>query len=166
MQDHFKRFFVLCYSEMIFSILIEMLMPKAIEIEIAFFHSLGNPKGHTLDYFFYASHIRHNFLPYKLIPISMSYLKYFLSHHENSTSVFNYWDDFRTFTSILFSNLNVTWDRPVFVWKEKIRTIFKTNSILTWISNWLGVYANDGGSAVSQQHQTFKAVTDGKLNWP
>ena len=28
-------------------------------------------KGRTLDYFFYASHIRHNF-PYKLIPISMS----------------------------------------------------------------------------------------------
>ena len=44
---------------------------KAIEMEIEFFHSLGNPKGRTLDYFFYASHIRHNF-PYKLIPISMS----------------------------------------------------------------------------------------------
>ena len=34
------------------------------EIEIAFFfHSLGNPKGLTLDHFFYASHTRHNF-PY------------------------------------------------------------------------------------------------------
>ena len=44
---------------------------KAIEIEIAFFHSLGNPKGHTLDHFFYASHTRQNF-PYKLIPILMS----------------------------------------------------------------------------------------------
>ena len=44
---------------------------KAIEIEIAFFHPLGNPKGRTLDYFFYAAHIRHN-VPYKLIPISMS----------------------------------------------------------------------------------------------
>ena len=74
MQDHFKQFFVLCSSEMIFSFLIEILMLKAIEIEIAFFHSLGNPKGRTLDYNFYASHIRHNF-PYKLIPISMSYLK-------------------------------------------------------------------------------------------
>ena len=92
---------------MIFSFLIEMLMLKAIEIEIAFFHSLANPKGRTLDYFFHASHIRHNF-PYKLIPISMSYLKYFLSYQENSTSAFNYWDNFRTFTSILFSNLNVT----------------------------------------------------------
>ena len=34
------------------------------EIEIAFFfHSLGNPKGRTLDHFFYVSHTRHNF-PY------------------------------------------------------------------------------------------------------
>ena len=41
------------------------------EIEIAFFYPLGNPKGRTLDHFFYALHIRHNF-PYKLIPISMS----------------------------------------------------------------------------------------------
>ena len=41
-----------------------MSRQKAIEIEIAFFHSLGNPKGRTLDHFFYASHIRHNF-PYK-----------------------------------------------------------------------------------------------------
>ena len=62
-------------------ILIEILMLQAIEIEIAFFHSLGNPKGHTLDYFFHASHIRHKFL-YKLIPISMSYLKYFLSYQQ------------------------------------------------------------------------------------
>ena len=30
------------------------------------FHSFGNPKSRTLDHFFYASHIRHNF-PYKLI---------------------------------------------------------------------------------------------------
>ena len=52
----------------IFSFLIRQ---KAIEIEIAFFNFLGNPKGHTLDNFFYASHIRHNF-PYKQIPISMS----------------------------------------------------------------------------------------------
>ena len=47
-----------------------MSRQKALEIKIAFFHSLGNPKGRTLDHFFYASHIRHNF-PYKLIPISM-----------------------------------------------------------------------------------------------
>ena len=30
-------------------------------MEITFFHSLGNPKGRTLDHFFRASHIRHNF---------------------------------------------------------------------------------------------------------
>ena len=48
-----------------------MLMLKAIEIEIAFFHSLGDPKGRTLDYFIYALQIRHNF-PNKLTPISMS----------------------------------------------------------------------------------------------
>ena len=39
------------------------------EIEIVFFHSLGNPKGRKLDHFFYASHIRHHF-PYKQIQIS------------------------------------------------------------------------------------------------
>ena len=61
---------------MIFPFLIKKSRLKAIEIEIALFHSLGNPKGRTLDYFFYASHILHNFL-YKLIPILMSYLKYF-----------------------------------------------------------------------------------------
>ena len=58
------------------SFLIKKSKLKAIEIEVAVFHSLGNPKGRTLDYFFYASYIRHNF-PYKLIPMSMSYLKYF-----------------------------------------------------------------------------------------
>ena len=69
MQDHFKQFFALCSSEMIFSFLIEILMLKAIEIEIAFFHSLGNPEGRTLDYFFYASHIRHN-VPYNQLKLS------------------------------------------------------------------------------------------------
>ena len=71
MQDYFKRFFVLHSSEVIFSFPVKMSMLKAIEIEIAFFSFRLNPKGRTLDYFFYASHIRHNF-PYKLIPISMS----------------------------------------------------------------------------------------------
>ena len=71
MQDYFKRFFVLHSSEIIFSFLIKKSRLKVIEIETAFFHSLGNPKGCMLDYFFYASHIRHNFLC-KLIPISMS----------------------------------------------------------------------------------------------
>ena len=30
-------------------------------------------------------------------------------------------------------------------------------------SNWLGVYTNEGGNPVRQQHQTLKTVTDGKL---
>ena len=71
MQYYFKRFFVLHSSKVIFSFLIKKSKQKAIEIETAFSHSLGNPKGRTLYHFFYASHIRHNF-PYKLIPISMS----------------------------------------------------------------------------------------------
>ena len=74
MQDYFKRFFVLYSSEVVFSFLIKMSVPKAIEIEASFFHSLGNPKGCAFDYLFYASHIRHNF-PYKLIPLSMSQMK-------------------------------------------------------------------------------------------
>ena len=76
MQDCFKRIFVLCSLEMIFLFQIKKSRLKAIEIETVFFHSHGNPKGRTLDYFFYALHIRHNF-PYNLIPVSMSYLKYF-----------------------------------------------------------------------------------------
>ena len=71
MQYYFKRLFVLHSSEVIFSFLIKKSRQKAIEIETAFFPSLWNPKRLTLDHFFYASHIRHNF-PYKLIPISMS----------------------------------------------------------------------------------------------
>ena len=71
MQYYFKRFFVLHSSKAIFSFLIKKLRQKAIETEIAFFHSLGNPKGRIIDHFFYASHIRHNF-PDKLVPISMS----------------------------------------------------------------------------------------------
>ena len=54
-----------------------MLMLKAIAIKIAFFHSLGNPKGRTLDYFFYVSHIRHNF-PYKTATYLDELLKIFL----------------------------------------------------------------------------------------
>ena len=75
-QDYFKQFFVLHSLEVIFSFLIKMSMLKAIETEIAFFHSLGNPKGGMLKYLFYVSDIRHN-VPYKLIPISMSELEYF-----------------------------------------------------------------------------------------
>ena len=64
MQYYFKLVFVLHSSKVIFSFLIKKSRQKATEIEIASFHSLGNPKGHTLDHSFYASHIRHNF-PYK-----------------------------------------------------------------------------------------------------
>ena len=71
MQYYFKRFSVLHSSEVMFSFLIKRSRQKALEIETAFFHSLGNPKGRTLDHFFYASHIHHNF-PCKLIPISMT----------------------------------------------------------------------------------------------
>ena len=71
MQYYFKRFFVLHSSEVIFSLLIKMSRQQAIEIETAFFHFLGNTKGRTLDHFFHASHIRHNF-PYKLKPTPMS----------------------------------------------------------------------------------------------
>ena len=70
MQYYFKRFFVLNSSKVIFSFLIKKSRQKALEIEIAFFRSLGNPKDRTLDHFFYASHVRHNF-PYKLIPMAM-----------------------------------------------------------------------------------------------
>ena len=63
-QDYFKRFFVWRSSEVIFSFLIEKSRQNAIEIETAFFHPLGDRKGRTLDYFFYASHIPHNF-PYE-----------------------------------------------------------------------------------------------------
>ena len=70
-MQYFKQFFVLHSLEVIFSFLIKKSRQKAIEIETAFFHPLRNPKGRTLDHFFYASHICHNF-PNKLIPISMS----------------------------------------------------------------------------------------------
>ena len=69
MQYYFNGFLVLHSSEVEFLFLIKKARQKAMEIEIAFFNSLGNPKGRTLDRFFSASHIRHNF-PYKLIPMS------------------------------------------------------------------------------------------------
>ena len=49
--------------EVIVSCLIKQSRQNPIEIESEFFHSLGNPKGGTLDHFFCASHIRHN-IPY------------------------------------------------------------------------------------------------------
>ena len=51
MQYYFKRIFVLHSSEVMFPFLIKTSRQKAVETEIAFFHSLGNPKGRTLDHF-------------------------------------------------------------------------------------------------------------------
>ena len=51
MQYYFKRFFVLHSSDVIFSFLIKKSRQKAIEIETAFLHTLGNPKSCTLDAF-------------------------------------------------------------------------------------------------------------------
>ena len=65
MQYYLKQFFVSHSLEVIFSVLIKKSRQKAIEIEIEFFHPLGNPRGRTLDHFFYASHICHKF-PCKL----------------------------------------------------------------------------------------------------
>ena len=70
-QYYFKRFFYFAFLGSYIFIFDQKSRQKAIEIEVAFFHSLGNPKGLTLDHFFYASHIHHDFL-YKLISISMS----------------------------------------------------------------------------------------------
>ena len=61
MQYYFKLSFALHSSEVIFSFLIKKSRQKSVEIETAIFYSLGIPKGRTLDHFFYASHIRHNF---------------------------------------------------------------------------------------------------------
>ena len=71
MQYYFKRFSVSRSSDVIFSFLIIKSRLKAIEIDTAVFHSLGNSKRHTLDYFFHVLDIHDNF-PYKLIPISVS----------------------------------------------------------------------------------------------
>ena len=53
--------FLFCIPWKFFFFLIKKSRQKAIEIEIAFFHPLGNPKARTLNHSFYASHIRHNF---------------------------------------------------------------------------------------------------------
>ena len=64
------------------------------------FSFLWEPKDRTLDHFFHASHIRHNFpYKYKLIPIPKYFFLYLYRNiseviSENSTSPFNYWDDF------------------------------------------------------------------------
>ena len=53
-QYYFRRVYVLYFLDIIFLFLIKRSALKAIEIEIAFFHSLGNLKGHRVDYFFCA----------------------------------------------------------------------------------------------------------------
>ena len=61
LQNHFKRLFVLCSSEMIFSFVIEMLMSKVLEIETAFFsfpwESQGSHVGLFLLCFTYPSQL-------------------------------------------------------------------------------------------------------------
>ena len=52
MQYYFKWFSALHSSEVTFSFMIKKSRQKAIEIKITFFHSLGNPKGRTLDHVF------------------------------------------------------------------------------------------------------------------
>ena len=71
MQYYFKRFFCFAFLRSYIFISDRKVKAKSKKKETTFFHPLGNPKGRTLDHFFYASHICHNF-PYKLIPISMS----------------------------------------------------------------------------------------------
>ena len=70
-QYYFKRIFCFAFLGSYIFISDQKSRQKAIEIGTVFFHSLGNPKGHTLDHLFYASCICHHF-PCKLIPISMS----------------------------------------------------------------------------------------------
>ena len=94
MQYYFKWFFVLHSSEVIFSFPIKESRRKAVVIESAFFHSVGNPRGRTLDNFFYASHIRHNF-PCRLIPISLVNLNISEVINGNSTGALNYLGDFK-----------------------------------------------------------------------
>ena len=54
MKDQLEGLFVWCSLEIICSFLIKMSSLKAIEIEIAFFHPVGNPNVCMLDHFFYA----------------------------------------------------------------------------------------------------------------
>ena len=101
-------------SAVIFLFLIKRSRQKAIEIETAFFDSLGNPKGRTLDHCFNAWHFRHNFflntdtyidgLVEILLFFKYWYLYWWVSWNtsevinENSTSAFNYLDDFSKLT--------------------------------------------------------------------
>ena len=82
---------------------------QAVEIEIAYFHSLGNPKGRTLDHFFifYISVITSPTNWYLCRWVSWNISEVI---NENSTSAFNYLDDFRVVSLAkpveLVANLN------------------------------------------------------------
>ena len=54
MQVYFNRFFVLFSSEVVFSFQIKISTPRTTEMETEFFHSLKDPKGRIMDYFFCA----------------------------------------------------------------------------------------------------------------
>ena len=104
MPYYFRQFFVLYFSKVTYSFLIKKSRQKAIEIETVFFHSLGNPKGGTLDDLFYALCIRENWYLYRWVSWPISEVI-----NENSTSAFIYWDDFR---SVLLSGT-----KRVHLWK-------------------------------------------------
>ena len=52
MQGYFKQFSILCSSEIIYSFLIQLSTPEA--LDIAFFIPLGIQKGRRMDYLFCA----------------------------------------------------------------------------------------------------------------
>ena len=93
MQDYFKQFFVLRSLEMIFSFLIKKSRLKAIEIEIAFFILLGIPRvaRWIISFTLHISVITSptNWYLYQLVSWNISEVI-----NKNSTSAFNYWDDF------------------------------------------------------------------------
>ena len=90
MQDYFKRFFVLCSSEVIFLFLIKMLMLKAIEIEIAFF-LFPRVARWIISFMLNISVITSptNWYLYGWVSKNIPEVI-----NENRTSGFNYWDDF------------------------------------------------------------------------
>ena len=93
MQYYFKRFFVLHSSEGIFLFLIKKSKQKAIEIKIASFHPLGNPKGRTwiISFILHISAIISptNYYLYQWVSWNISEVI-----NKNSLSAFNYLDDF------------------------------------------------------------------------
>ena len=61
MQCYFKRFFCFAFLGSYIFISDEKVKAKSNRNINCIFHSLGNIKGRTVDHFFYASHICHNF---------------------------------------------------------------------------------------------------------